>query len=69
MSNYAIWLDCTTTPPTAAVAQIPDPLPGSNSPIGAYRTTQPASTARCIGYVAMTDGGVNLPSSRWMPLL
>lgn len=68
MTAYALWLDCTTTPPTATVTQVPDPLPGSNSRIGGYSTTQPTPSARCVGYVAMTDGGANLPSARWTPV-
>jgi hypothetical protein len=68
MPAYAIWLDSTTTPPTATVAQIPNPLPGSGSTIGAYRTMAPTANARCIGYVATADAGAKLPSPRWTPL-
>ena len=65
MPEYALWLDSTTTPPTATVAQIPGPLHGSNSSIGAYGSTQPTLNARCIGYLEMTADGTNSPSHRW----
>lgn len=65
MSAYAIWLDSSTTPPTATVVQIPNPLHGSNTPIGAYLATKPTLNARCIGTVATTDAGAQLPSPRW----
>ncbi len=45
MSECALWLDSTTTPPTATVAQIPAPLRGSNCSVGAYRSTQPTPNA------------------------
>ena len=51
MSAYAIWLDSSTTPPTATVAQIPNPLHGSNTPVGAYLATQPTPNAKCVGTV------------------
>jgi hypothetical protein len=65
MPEYALWLDSTMTPPAATVAQIPAPLRGSNSPIGAYHSTQPTPNARCVGYLEMTADGTNLPLLRW----
>jgi hypothetical protein len=69
MPEYALWLDSTATPPTATVALVPDPLPGSNTPLGAWRATQPTPNARCIGYLESTAGGTNLPWLRWTPVL
>jgi hypothetical protein len=69
MPEYALWLDSTTTPPTATVAQIPDPLPGSNTLVGAYRTTQPTPTAHCVGYLESTCDGTSLSLLRWTPVL
>jgi hypothetical protein len=69
MPDYALWLDSTTTPPTATVVQIPDPQPGSNTPLGAYRTTQPTPNARCVGYLETTADGTNLPLLRWTAML
>ena len=69
MPEYALWLDSTTTPPTATVVQIPDPLPGSNSPIGAYRPTRPTPNARCVGYFETVSDGAGLASLRWSPVL
>lgn len=69
MTAYALWLDCTTTPPTATVAPLPDPLPGSQSPVGAHRPTQPTPNARCIGHISSTTDGTRLPLLRWTPML
>ena len=69
MPEYALWLDSTTTPPTATVTQIPNPLHGSNSPIGAYGPTQPTPNARCIGYLETTADGTNRPLLRWTAVL
>ncbi len=65
MTAYAIWLDTSTTPPTASVVQIPNPLRGGNTPIGACLATKPTANAKCIGTVATTDAGAGLPSPRW----
>ena len=69
MAEYALWIDSTTTPPTASVAQIPNPLPGSNAPVGVYLSTQPAANARCVGFLESTADGTNLPLLRWTPVL
>ncbi len=69
MPGYVLWLDSTTTPPTATIAQIPDPLPGSNMPIGACRATQPTANARCIGTLGTNTNDTNLPLHRWTPVL
>ena len=69
MPDYALWLDSTTTPPTATVAQIPNPLPGSDTPVGAYGSTQPTPNARCVGYLKTTADGTNLPLLRWTAML
>ena len=68
MSAYAIWLDSTMTPPSATVAQIPDPLRQSNTQIGAYLLTQPTPNARCLGFLAAKNDGTGLPSLRWAPM-
>ena len=69
MAECALWLDSTTTPTTATVAQIADPLSGSNAPVGTYRATQPTPNAPCVGYLVSNNDGTNLPSLRRTPVL
>lgn len=69
MPEYALWVDGTTTPPTATLALIPDPLPGCNTPIGAWRETRPTPHARCVGYLEPGTAETSLPSLRWTPVL
>ncbi len=69
MTAYALWLDLTTTPPTATVAALPAPLHKSNKQIGAIAPTQPTPNARCVGTLIPGDGGTGLSSLRWTPVL